>query len=1112
MAEVKNAFIKSKMNKDLDARLIPNGEYRDANNIQVSKSQGEDVGALENIFGNAVAVNGDFGADAGSDNLTCIGYVVDDSSNLIYLFFTDYTDSYSSGVSTYNESAKNFIYSYNVSSGQKNKLVQGSFLNFSTNRPIIGVNILENLLFWTDNRNQPRKINTTLANPSELTDPVYYVNEDQISVAKYNPYQSIELFKPSETAGVTTVTTNATATVTDSKTFSVADATGISSGLGVTGLEIATNTYVTAVNGLDITVNKPQTISSTSENINFVGLETTMYDNFSELLPSLGTSHVNDAAVVNTDTFDIDKVQGFISTGDVVTGGGIVAGTTVVSFTPGAANDEGELVVSQNQTLLDDNQLFFHKENPYYKQDFSGDPQYLEDKFIRFSYRFRFVDGEYSILAPFTQEAFIPKQDGYFIFGDEQQTPVSTIVGFMENKVNKIDLQIPLPSAVDDLSSSYLITDIDIIYKESDSTAVRVIETIPVSQIQGNENVLNYTYLSQKPYKTLPSDEIIRVYDKIPVKALSQEVSSNRVIYGNFQDKHTPPNFIDYQVAASTKAQVSSVGSSLTTVEYPNHNLKENRNYQVGVVLSDKFGRQSTVILSNNVGEASAGGFGADTVYLPYNPNNNSIDFSGNSIKMLFNSILSGVGIDRNETTGTPGLYNSDVTSLDYNPLGWYSYKIVVKQTEQDYYNVYTAGAMKGLPYYNTGSIPLRDENATFITLLNDNINKIPRDLSEVGAQDKQFRSSVQLFGRVENTASEFNTVGSKQYFPERKSFTVNQIEDLFDSFDVLQFYGQGGTDIIPVTDPNSPYYAFFRSESNPFVAEFVTSNVVEDQFGLINLPYAPNQTYQRFENINIFETKPTESRLDIYWETSTSGLISDLNIAIASQGSPQAAQIVDWQYNHSEANGPGDDITTNFKFIDILGNDIASFDSIVMTVTDDALEDVTSKFTLIDNLDGTFKVQVAVGEYFLYKTNTPANIFDYKFVTVVNPGDAQNTVSMFNQPLINITPTITNVIPNNEIEVFGFGGSIVIQTITGINGSNASGNRQGDNLTYSIEWSRGVGVFEIQNGTTVVNTNPFTGTTPGFDSSFSLVVSDNGSPINLVSRRKFFVKFTPIP
>ena len=30
MAEVKNNFIKSRMNKDLDARLVPPGEYRNA--------------------------------------------------------------------------------------------------------------------------------------------------------------------------------------------------------------------------------------------------------------------------------------------------------------------------------------------------------------------------------------------------------------------------------------------------------------------------------------------------------------------------------------------------------------------------------------------------------------------------------------------------------------------------------------------------------------------------------------------------------------------------------------------------------------------------------------------------------------------------------------------------------------------------------------------------------------------------------------------------------------------------------------------------------------------------------------------------------------------------
>ena len=43
MAKVQNTFLKSKMNKDLDARLLPEGEYRDARNVQVSKSEGSKV-------------------------------------------------------------------------------------------------------------------------------------------------------------------------------------------------------------------------------------------------------------------------------------------------------------------------------------------------------------------------------------------------------------------------------------------------------------------------------------------------------------------------------------------------------------------------------------------------------------------------------------------------------------------------------------------------------------------------------------------------------------------------------------------------------------------------------------------------------------------------------------------------------------------------------------------------------------------------------------------------------------------------------------------------------------------------------------------------------------
>ena len=50
--------------------------------------------------------------------------------------------------------------------------------------------------------------------------------------------------------------------------------------------------------------------------------------------------------------------------------------------------------------------------------------------------------------------------------------------------------------------------------------------------------------------------------------------------------------------------------------------------------------------------------------------------------------------------------------------------------------------------------------NTAHAILLNDNINKIPRDLQEVGPDQTQYRSSVELFGRVENSAESFNITG----------------------------------------------------------------------------------------------------------------------------------------------------------------------------------------------------------------------------------------------------------------------------------------------------------------------------------------------------------------
>ena len=54
MAELKRTFSQAKMNKDMDERLVPNGQYWDANNIQVVTSDASDVGTVQTLFGNVV--------------------------------------------------------------------------------------------------------------------------------------------------------------------------------------------------------------------------------------------------------------------------------------------------------------------------------------------------------------------------------------------------------------------------------------------------------------------------------------------------------------------------------------------------------------------------------------------------------------------------------------------------------------------------------------------------------------------------------------------------------------------------------------------------------------------------------------------------------------------------------------------------------------------------------------------------------------------------------------------------------------------------------------------------------------------------------------------------
>ena len=1057
MAEIKNSFLRSKMNKDLDDRLIPNGEYRDAQNISVGKSEDDDIGALETVLGNTeklFTITPALPAD-----IQTIGYLTDEYTQTIFVFATNYTDSTPETTPVYAPSNKRcIIYSWSPSNpATALVIVDGNFLNFSTTNPI-KASLIENLLFFTDNRNQPRKVNINQLNP-------YYTSEEQLSVAKYNPYTAISLIK---TATATVQASPAPTTTT----FVVNQNAGILIGMSVT---------------------------------------------------STSTTGVVKVAPVD-----------FVTVVNAVTATGKTTVTLSKAITAPIAGDIFTFLISTMTNESSD-------------PNWPGDPDYLEGRYVRFSYRYRFDDGEYSIFAPFTQIAFIPKQKGYFKNEDEDNAFRSTIVAWMENSVNNIELLITLPSKGNELSTNFKVKSLDILYKESDQTTVKVLETIPVIDL-GNDSVNNiytYEYQSRKPYKTLPSDQTIRVYDKVPVRALAQETAGNRIMYANFRNTYSAPDVINYDVKVIDK---SSVSGGTNWIEYPNHSLKQNRNYQVGFILADKYGRQSPVILSP-VSAASTNNFLGSTIFHSYNTSlSNMKAWFGDTLQLsVTQGISSGTNSLPNFNTGEPGLYaiaTSDkgfaikqtpvatisdtqytftldstaysqnvivpvagnylrgeyvdyvkVTSVNatgapnyivstdgrvnssylnnttlsgtsadlnfaytLNPIGWYSYKVVVKQTEQDYYNAYLPGIVNGY-FGHTEYFGDEINQTAFSTLFGDNINKIPRDLSEVGPDQKQYRSSVLLSGRVTNVnfaASPFNA----QYFPG----SLNPYHSV-DAVGMESTLAGEGT--------LSQHPSIYQNETDPYLMRISTDRQAIGQ-------QDTNSGNADFPVLAVYETDPTESLLDIFWETGTVGLISDLNADVLT-GYDGPSGFTAINYSQPESKASGDPITDYFFPISNEGTqfDAAYPTTATMSYTSPRSGD-DNKFILEQDTDSTSSTYKAyriktVGNFVYLDDSITQDVYQFAITVTVDSGSSlapgeintinvngalSNTVPSFaNSPLPSIIATVDQVI-------------LPTQNTSAVNGSSYTGTEKVQQLKWSIQSGNPTGL----NGQPSFVINPTTG------------------------------------
>jgi len=142
MPEIKNTFTQGKMNKDLDERIVPNGQYRDATNIQVSTSDGSDIGTVQNISGNIQIGSNRTGWE-------CVGSIADEKNNFLYSFIH------------HDNTGRSAIMQYDRDGNETTVLadVNGDVLNFSSTNIITGINIIDGLLLWTDGTNEPKKIN-----------------------------------------------------------------------------------------------------------------------------------------------------------------------------------------------------------------------------------------------------------------------------------------------------------------------------------------------------------------------------------------------------------------------------------------------------------------------------------------------------------------------------------------------------------------------------------------------------------------------------------------------------------------------------------------------------------------------------------------------------------------------------------------------------------------------------------------------------------------------------------------------------------------------------------------------------------------------------------------
>lgn len=532
MAKLQHTFVQGKMNKDLDERLLPNGQYRDAQNIQISSSEGSDVGAVENILGNAKQNNkpggGSWNTSFGLTNAKCIGAARDSQNEKIYWFLTSNT--------------VDAILEYDQTTDVISPVLvdANNVLQLSTNNLITGINILDGMLFWTDDLNEPRVINiakfkTGSAQSGSILASHTHVYGDADPSTRDFIASDITVIKSAPTKRLT-VKAYSSAIPSVQPTLSLPN--GNFKGVGVNPITLDDVNLSGKVAGNTIA------LAWTSQNIQWAG------------------DKGPDCKVILK--YEINEDDGTVTKYQVI---------GVFGSSSNLTNSSGTLTISSLSDNIVDSAVAWTmlrtEDEPIFKNDFP-----------RFSYRYKFTDSRYSPYAPFTKPAFVPGQfeylsrDGYNL-GMDDNTRIIYISGFPGSNGNAI------PADVEE---------VEILYKGSRSNNVYLVKSFDRA-LATAINPYNTTVTTDLLGRVIESSQLLRLFDGVPKKAKSQEVIGNRVIYGNYLQDYDVINSDINIVGTQSNTAHSSVGLGKESV-------KSDRTYQIGVTFLDEYGRESPVFTS----------------------------------------------------------------------------------------------------------------------------------------------------------------------------------------------------------------------------------------------------------------------------------------------------------------------------------------------------------------------------------------------------------------------------------------------------------------------------------------------------------------------------------